>query len=273
MVLPFSIKRSVEEARELFGGDELREIFSFAETHFKKEDLGKLDLISKALNEFSWSLNLPYKSYKVNLKHWLSGELNVEEKLHYVYQFNLDLSKTLDKLINVMVLSNVGPDDILNYYETLLKEWKMEDAFLFEKDVLQTVCQVSRYHNVLLKIYNNPDVNLRINVYREEIKAMGISDSESFIKGGIILNDGFLGLLIQQMWDITYNINKLQLTFQDIELNPDTIDLFHKQLMEIWLHYFRMLDLTGHDANSIGRLYSVINHIKIKYKKDEKQSE
>lgn len=256
------VRNLVEKAPELDISNELSQIFTLGKSCIDPADIGNLDKIRLALHDMTKNLILPWDCYKFNLIIFINNDNKTSEnKIKYLFQFNYELSKTFDKLINLMVLSNVGADDILNYYETLLTEMQLKDTFFFPENALQTITQFSRHCNILLKIYNNPEVNLRPNIYNEEAKSLGIGDAESFIKSGRILNDGFLGLLTQQMWDTSFYFNKLALLMDNYDPSTDQ-KTFHLFLMEGWLHYFRMLDLLGNDWDSIGRLYSVINYIK-----------
>mgnify|MGYP000995098795 CR=1 FL=1 len=159
--------------------------------------------------------------------------LSERNNMHLLIDFNICLSKALATMIRLMSASNMGRDDIANYYETLLKELKLYDAIFFNKDILNTATQYGRHTNIMDHIYNNPDINLRPSV-------MGKDVFDNFVKGGRILNPSYFQIYLNKNWELTTKIiNALNKLPND---NESDFSNYHLQLMESWLHFFSLLD-------------------------------
>lgn len=173
------------------------------------------------------------------------NEIDDKVNLNYCIDFNFHTSLALDNLIQVMIKANITPDDILNYYEALLTEINLK-GFLFPENILLTCMQYARHNNIMAQIYNNPEINLRPS------RLMDFPDN--FYRGGKVIDPVFDRLLSLQLWEIIYNITRYVSDEGKEELDK------HKKLMEVWLQFFKLLDLLGHDFDSVGRIYSVFNY-------------
>lgn len=249
------IIKLVSEAPELPLGKELESIFTMQDALSKRDSVFKPSNSKKLTLEFLGNLSKCYRSYVGVLKEKLKPDFDENQKTQYIYEFNNLTSLAFVNLIDLLRSVNIGPDDILNYYETLLTELKLGDAYFFEDNILQTCMQYARHNNIMAQIYNNPEINLRPISFR-------VSTNEHFIHAGRIINVEYSHLLAENYWAITHNTllaNSLLPT--DVEKD---FTKYQNQLMEVWLYFFKLLDLLGHNWDSIGRLYSVYHYIQTK---------
>lgn len=245
----------VSEAPELNLGKELESIFTMQDALSKRDSVFKPNNSKKLTLEFLGNLSKCYRVYIKVLKLKLNPDFDENDKVEYAYEFNNLTSSAFVNLIDLLRSVNIGPDDILNYYQTLLTELKLGDAYFFEDNILQTCMQYARHNNIMAQVYNNPDINLRPISFR-------VSTNENFIKAGRIINVEYSHLLSENYWAITHNtLIAHSLLPSDIEKD---FTKYQNQLMEVWLYFFKLLDLLGHNWDSIGRLYSVYHYIQTK---------
>ena len=244
----------VKLAPELPMGNELETIFKFQNEIEYVNTLFSPVHIKKMGNKISYYLSEAFE-YHYLMIHGVNNNVpDINNKaLELIYKTNLSYSKALNALIKFMASCNIGPDDILNYYETLLNELNLSDAYLFKENTLQTCMQYARHNNIQERIYNNPDINLRPIILDKPV-------DDNFIKACRVKDPYYLSLLSQQSWMVTYSIQRsfAQLP-TDIEKDSDP---FQKKVMEVWLYFFKLMDLLGHNDDSIGRIYSVYYYLK-----------
>lgn len=193
-------------------------------------------------------------------------EPQVTDKLisgnNYQYNINFEIGKAIGNFIDLMSATNIQPDDILNYYETLLSSLKLADAYLLGDNILGTAFQYGRHCNVMARVYNNPEVNLRPAI-------RDIPTDDDFFKACRILNEGYKDVMDKCLLDTSFSlIEAYKLLPKSIEGN---FDPYQNWIMESWLQFIKLLDLLVVDNNSFGRLYSVYYQSKItKINKDGK---
>ncbi len=170
----------------------------------------------------------------------------------YLLTFNYETAQAFDTLIDIFKASNIDTHDILNYYQTLMKEQGIEDSHFFEENLLKTAMGYARVCNIKETIYNNPHINLRPAVLQKEV----IEDN--FVKAGRIIDPVYGRFITYYCWDITFWITKAINAWP--HGNKD-FEKYHEYMMEAWLYFFKYLDLLGHDDDSVGRIYSVYHYV------------
>lgn len=248
------LKELVQKAPELPLGEEFQSMFdkqaeiSYINTVFSPVNIRRLNL--KILSNLADT----YKLYIDNVKLKLTPtEFTPEKREAYLYKFNNNIAILVSQVIDMVRAANIGPDDIYDYYKTLLTEINLVDNYLFENNTLQTSMQYARHCNIMEQLYNNPEVSLRP-------AAFGDLPKDSFLMGGKILSPIYGELMSKAMWAITHNA---MLAYNMLPKSVEAdFDIYQKQVMETWLYIFKFLDFLGYDWDSIGRLYSVFYYSK-----------
>lgn len=244
----------VKEAKELPFGDDLETIFKLQnEIDYVNSSVYNRKLTKKIGYDVVHSLNASYHIYVSMHNLSLKAEKVDSVQKDLLHSFNYEIAKSLNSIIRLLSSSNVGYDDVKNYYQTLLTELKIADVYFFKDNLMQTCMQYARYNNIMNMLYNNPDISLRPVVISGPVP-------DEFLRGGRILNRVYLELMRKYYWEFTSQLflalNKLP---TDIEKH---FDVYQNQLMEAWLHYFAILDFLSYNHDSVGRLYSILYHIK-----------
>jgi len=243
------IKEWVAKAPELEIGKELEQIFDKQLTCSYLPSTFNRDVSLKVSRELTTSIAKCYQLYMGILKSKANPDLFDEAQLtDYTYKFNYEFALSFSKLIDLLRTANVNTDDILNYYETLLTQLKLSDAYFQPEDILLTAMQYGRYNNIVEQVYNNPEINLR----KLNLK---INLPENFLKAGRIIDPVYGQILAEGCWALTYNI-LISDTYLPVDIEAD-FEKYQNQVMESWLYFFKLADLLGHDQDSMGRIYSV----------------
>lgn len=243
------IAELVKNAPELDLGNEMQQIFERQNKINYITTLYNKDILKPITQEVMEHLAKCYQLYLgiSRLKEKAEG-FSDTEMLKYGYKFNYEFSIALSKMVDLVRAAGINEYDILNYYDTLLTQLKLKDAYFFEDNILQTCLQYARHNNIGDQIYNNPMLSLRPIKYKFE-------GSENFLKAGRILNPLYANLFAENCWATSYN---LLLSSSNIPENIESdFERYQNQIMESWLHFFKLADLLGHDWDSIGRIYSV----------------
>jgi len=249
------IKKLVSEAKELPLGNELEMIFENEKSDINPRLIYDIKEVKEHFYQLMVHCTEAHSIYIDFMEKSLNNQGSMETKQEYLYNFNWEITLALSRLVSLIMYSDIKYNDIKNYYETLLNEYKLSDAYFFEKNMVQTCSQYARYNNINEGIYNNPDFNLRPIVIRNDF------NDELFISGGKILNPNYSLYLASNLWQFNMAIIK---SFNYLDQKHPDFEKYNKQLMEGWLRFFKLLDLLGHTAESIGRLYSVFIHVKLK---------
>lgn len=247
----------VQKALELGINTELKEIFNHNYRRLTENEL-QLDrvphLMLQLISSFAKTKDLFHNAW-VEKK----DKGKIEFMGEYIYNLNYSISLSFDYLVTLMNISNINDEDILKYYKTLMSERDLTDAYYFEDNALKTVMCFARHNNIERHVYNNPDINLRPSIHFEQST---YAAGENFLKPGRIVNDIYGELIWKNTAEIIHHISKSYLKFLNIQSVESDVSEYHKEIMEVWLHFFCLMDLWGNDYDSIGRIYSVINYIK-----------
>jgi hypothetical protein len=256
------IQQLVKEAPELDFGNELSQIF------IKQSEISYISSVydprvnRKTMLSFLGNISKAYGLYMGILMAKANPELyDGYDKNKYLYNFNFEIATSLANLIDFVSSVNIGEADINNYYENLLTQLKLDEGFYFPNATLKTCMAYARLQNIRDQVYNNPEVNLR-----PVVRYNGKDDN--FIKAGRIIDEVYANILQLNCWAISHNsiLSNLMIP-KSIE---QSFDQYQNQLMAIWIFYFKLLDLLGHDDDSVGRIYSVYYYSQL-YKSEKKK--
>lgn len=208
------------------------------------------DFINRLIEELAEGYQAYMKAFQLHQAH---HQNDISDQ---VYLFNEEIGDSLHFLLELMIYSNINPEDILSYYGVLFNEQNLLDAFP-TSDALVTSMIYARHCNINGFILENP------RFPRDKKLAKSLHDG--FMNGGRILNPLAMEQAKIQLWDVTYHLqlaaNKLKnKAWKQTAVNTE-IGPYQEQLMEAWLHYFRYLDFLGYEAYDIGRVYAVKNYV------------
>lgn len=222
---------------------EKQSTISYVSSVYKPQVHRKLALL--IMGNLSNIRNLFYKKLKSIEESAFTDKQVVNEE--FTYNANFEVAKALSNFIDLMSATNINPDDIKNYYETILTALKLDDAFMFDS-TLATAIQYGRYCNIQDHVYNNPEVNLRPSVRTFDLV-------DSFNRGCRIVNHGYLTILDKSLLDNSFSlIEAYKVLPKSIEGN---FDPYQNWVMESWLQFIKLIDLLGLDVDALCRVYSV----------------
>jgi hypothetical protein len=200
-----------------------------------------LPALSEAYSRYTWALD------KISNN---DNEFDGNLRMNYLLNFNLAMGESLYALSILVTSANIDESSVINYYETLLKERGLYDAIFFNGHPIQTVMNYARNNNIMAQVYNNPDLNLR------PIK-LGVHQGDNFYKGGKIITPVYTQIYGEQLWQVTHALNSLS----SIPALSDT-QKYQESIMELWLQFFKLMDLLGYCWDSVTRVYSVYHNLR-----------
>lgn len=251
---------------------ELRQMFKLAFYEITNQGLStKLEdeeTINKTLGDLINSLGngaIIYSRFLRVVEETPLPLIKEKDKLEYLYNFNLNMAKTVNELIRLSVFCMVNNEDIHNGYTNLCREFELEEMATQDHQ-LGTLMSFSRYTNIQSQVYNNPEVNLRPAIYIQAENDFDIPTSEAFFTAGKILNSSFLMLYQERIFNIIMACTEFKNSLSLGEIKKDN-KIFSEKILQLWVNIFSMLDVMGHNWDSVQRIYSVIHE---NTNKDEK---
>ncbi len=223
------------------------------------------DFISRILEELAEG----FESYLAMME---AKENNLENRdkpkeqidlIPHLQNFNEEVSDALHFMVELFIYCNISPDDIAKYYQQLLEELNLADAFYFETDLLGTALSYARHCNIDRAIYNNPEYRAIPIILDKDLE-------DEFLRGGRKLSIPLEDEHRKQLWDITYSFNLARnmlknKAWKQTEMMTDQ-SRFQLQLMEGFLHFMRYLDFMGMTTESVFTIYfkkNLINQFRI----------
>lgn len=180
--------------------------------------------------------------YDAGMKEYLeNGNKNLSVLIDYLDKFFDELGDTLHFMVELMIYSGIDHDDILNYYEQLCKERNLMP--------LLTTDGFTTSFNYGMQT-NNFDDQVRIQTYFSMAvpgKKIKIGEEiHMFMRQDLLEIIGALHLA-------GHKLKKRDWSVKENELTP--MQIYHFKLMDAWLYFFKMAQLTGMDAVSMYTYY------------------
>ncbi len=238
-----TLPEQVEKAPHLqLGVDELYQMFALAYLPSAQDLLA----LKYKITDLHIALSNKFASYQrvISLNQIDNKDKEIES---LVYETNLSDGKCLFTFIELLCLSGIGFNDVKNYYESLLVNLKLDDAYFFADNMSKTCTAYARHNNIQDHLYNNPEINLRPRHLPGEV-------NESFILSNRIFDIVLLDILAKDLWKIMLHLGNALNNIKDSKK-------YQIELMESFLRLFKSFDMVGHNADSTGRVFSVYNFI------------
>lgn len=228
----------------------------------KKDQILLKDFIGRVTEEMAEAMESFLKMYEMCEANERDGIIP------HLQNFNEEIGDSKHFLLETFIYINISAEDILDYYDVLLKKLNLHDAFWYGgKDLLKTCLALAKHINVHEGLYTS---DYRIGAYTI------IPDNElkdEFLRGGRSVSIPTLERLEILMWRVTYclNISRNYLKnkpWKQTEMVTDS-NRFQISMMEAWLAYYRVLDFIGMTPDSIFTVYfkkNMVNLFRIKSK-------
>lgn len=205
-------------------------------------------VIRNTWNNVCFNLASMFEAYSMATQ--LTTINKVDGVNNLVYITNLHTGAAIKSYIEFMNNFLIDFPSMVNYYEKMLEDKKLKDTYFFEDKMIQTVLGFARYNNIMGMIYNNPEINLRPRHLPKDV-------DDQFIKAGRILNPILLDFVSRDLWQLT--------CYGSLALGRiNNLKEAHLKVMEGWLYLMKVMDMMGHNWDSLGRVYSVYKHYKLK---------
>lgn len=243
---------------ELFG--ELKEMFKLASEEIK--DISQVyepEICHKTIANLLYNVgesSFIYCRFLDGIESVQLTDIPEKNKLNYLYEFNLSLAKGIKELVRLTIFSKLNNLDIHNGYSNLCKNYEVED-FITEDHHLKTIMAFSRFINIQYQVYNNPEISLRPMIYIQAENDFDIPPSELFFKAGKVLNQTFLPVYHRCVFNIVQCCTQLSTSIRLSEKTKDN-HVYSEKVLNLWVSIFTLMDVLGHDWDSIQRIYSVI---------------
>lgn len=218
------------------------------EQQFMRELLGYLiEELSEAYEIYCKMVTLQYQQQGDTVK-------TKEYLVDMLYKYNEELADILHFSLEIMLYSNINPDDINVYYRTLLQELGLDESYYFDGNTLSTILQYARHCNIQRRIYSDKQFRLSYCIIKkDELK-------DDFICGGRYLSPVLQTENAIQLWDIThqYSLARNMLKKKPWRSSGIEVDYakFQEQIMEGFLNLMRYMDLVGMTEDSILTVYT-----------------
>jgi hypothetical protein len=189
--------------------------------------------------EILGSLTQAYRFYDNNLQFGVIANSDdfLPQMTDNILGLNNILGKSLKDIISILIHANIDSDDIMRYYEKLLNERNLQEAYFFEKNILKTVFCYARHCN----IYDS-----EFFISRSNFK-IPIKPDTTYNRAGRVLGIDIQIIISNSIGQIT---NEL---FRTRELGD--FNSFQHGLMGIFLRIMALYDLLGLEEESLLEIY------------------
>lgn len=221
--------------------------------HIKANQLLIKDFSSRIVEELAEA----HESYKEMIS--LQDNGRVDEMIPFLQNFNEEIADAIHFFIELLIYINIEADDIMAYYENVLKGRNMVDAFFFRANQLKTIFTYARQCNV-----DDPEIWAINKLPAYQIK-VGDNNDSLLLSGGSKLSPALDLSLDILFWRISYHLNIARnflknKPWKQTQMLAD-IPRFQNQIMEAWLAFMKMIDYIGIDQDAFYTLYFKKNRV------------
>lgn len=185
---------------------------------------------------------------RINQEYKLPTQPGYDLKLmlENLVKLNKRIPKLVKDIIKISLKINIHSDDIARYYEKLLEEQNLMDAYFFSKNQLKTTMSYSKHLNIYGDSVGFQHLSFNI------ISQMPHQDRVD-TQAGRLISDEVNQIYKLQMWDLINSI----LSFKQLISDESSMTNIHLQFMECWLYLFKLLDSMGCTDDSIFGMFNL----------------
>jgi hypothetical protein len=236
----------------LSGGQGLEEAFKMVkiidpiDLYDRDQYTGYRDLIVQLMGD----LFNQFKVYEQMVKHIMDPQEGVYDvpKLQVLcLDFNEGVNPILKTFITTCKYSNIDTDDIYRFYEKTLKDSNLDEAYLFQKNLFQTIMSTARHMNLMENNIGFMHTSFRLSLENRYDKA--------YTTGGRLIGYELYNLSKNQYADIL----NCCLSLLELLTNKNSQKI-QECLMLLMGLIFKYLDLHGFSAEGLYENFYLFNN-------------